>query len=155
MKRILMVVTLVALTILAPSVLLAQSNPLIGTWKHKVDPTQSKYTRTLTYEAHGNGIKLTAEGTNEDGTHFTYTYTANFDGKDYPVAGTGVPGGADTIALKSIDRNTTDVTWKKAGKVLLTGQYVVSKDGKVINGTGKTTDANGKEVSGTFVWEKQ
>ena len=155
MKRTLRAVTFVALSVLVPSVLLAQGNPLIGTWKHKVDPAQSKYTRTLTYEAHCNGIKLTAQGTNEDGSSFRYTYTANFDGKDYPVAGTGVPGGADTIALKSIDRNTTDVTWKKAGKVLLTGQYVVSKDGKVVTGTGKTTDANGKEVSGTFVWEKQ
>ena len=155
MKRTRMLVPLVALSVLVPSVLLAQDNPLIGTWKHKVDAAQTKYTRTLTYEAHGNGIKLTAQGTNEDGSSFRYTYTANFDGKDYPVSGTGVPGGADTIALKSIDRNTTDVTWKKAGKVLLTGQYVVSKDGKVINGTGKTTDANGKEVSGTFVWEKQ
>jgi len=141
--------------VLVPSVLLAQSNPLIGTWKHKVDPAQTKYTRTLTYEAHGNGMKLNAEGTNEDGTHFAYSYTANFDGKDYPVSGTGVPGDADTIALKRIDRNTTDVTWKKAGKAILAGTYVVSKDGKVVNGTGKATDKNGKEVSGTFVWEKQ
>lgn len=155
MKRILMLVTVAALSALVPSVLLAQGNPLIGTWKHKVNPKQTKYTRTLIYEAHGNGIKLSAQGTNEDGSHFAYSYTANFDGKGYPVSGTGVPGEADTIALKRIDRNTTDVTWKKAGKVILSGQYVVSKDGKVINGTGKATDENGKEVSGTFVWEKQ
>jgi len=155
MKRTLTVAALVALSVLVPSVLLAQGNPLIGTWKQKVDASQTKFTRTLTYEAHGNGIKLTAQGTNEDGSSFRYTYTANFDGKDYPVSGTGVPGEADTIALKRVNHSTTDVTYKKAGKVILTGQYVISKDGKVLNGTAKATDENGKEVSGTFVWEKQ
>jgi len=44
-------------------------------------------------------------------------YTANFDGKDYPLA--GVPN-ADTVSLKRIDTRTTERTDKKDGKVVQT-----------------------------------
>lgn len=52
------------------------------------------------------------------------SYTANYDGKDNPVSGTGAPGGADTIALKRIDSNTVEATWKKVGKIVMTSRWL-------------------------------
>lgn len=110
MKRILVLVTFVVLTVLVSNVMMAQSSPFIGTWKERKNNAEPKYSRTLTYEAQGNGVKVSAEGTTEDGARFAYSYTANYDGKDNPVSGTGAPGGADTIALKRIDSNTVEAT---------------------------------------------
>lgn len=160
MKRILVVVTVVASTLLVSGVLLAQSNPFIGTWKQNI--AKSKYTpgpapqsQTQTYEAQGSGVKLSTEGTAGDGSRMTWSYSTNFDGKDSPISGTGAPNGADTVALKRINSNTYEATFKKAGKVVGTGRDVVSKDGKVRTITAKGTDANGNAVSRVIVWDKQ
>jgi hypothetical protein len=161
MKRILVVVTVVLLAALAPSVLLAQSNPLIGTWKmntakSKYNPGPVPQSQTQTVEAQGDGVRVRSEGTAADGSHITWGYTANYDGKDNPVSGgTGVLNGADTVAVKRINPNTTENTFKKAGKVVLTGRDVVSKDGKVRTITAKGTDANGHAVSRVIVLDKQ
>jgi hypothetical protein len=156
MKRILVFVTVVVLAMLVSGVLLAQSDPSIGTWK--LNTAKSKFgsvpapqSRTSKYEAQGNGVKVSTEGTAADGSHVAYSYTANYDGKDNPVSGTGAPYGADTIALKRISPNTTEGTWKKAGKVVQTSRGVVSKDGKVRTMTGKGTD--GTNI--VLVYDKQ
>jgi len=160
MKWILVFVTVVVLAVLVSGVLLAQSDPLIGTWK--LNTAKSKFgagpghqSLTLTYEAQGNGVKQSAEGTYADGSPIASSYAANYDGKDNPVSGTGGPGGADTIALKRIHPNTTEATWKKAGKVVWTFRYVVSKDGKVMTEARKGTNANGQPVSSVVVFDKQ
>ena len=66
----------------------------IGTWKRNVG--KSKLTPplanpikslTLTYEAMDGGIKLTATGERKDGTAINSSYTAKYDGKEYPVTG--------------------------------------------------------------------
>jgi len=91
-----------------------------------------------------------------NGSHIAWSYTANYDGKDNPVSGTtGVLNGADSVAIKRINANTTENTFKKAGKVVLTGRDVVSKDGKVRTITAKGTDPSGKPVSRTIVFDKQ
>jgi hypothetical protein len=160
MKRILVVVTVVALTLLVSDVLLAQNNPFIGTWKQniaksKYSPGPAPQSQTQTYEAQSNGVKFSSEGTAADGSRMAWSYTANYDGKDNPISGTGAPNGADTIALKRINPNATDATFKKAGKVVGTGRDVVSKDGKVRTITAKGTDANGKAASRVIVLDKQ
>jgi hypothetical protein len=159
MKCMFVFATAVVLAVLVPDVP-AQSDPLIGTWKENT--AKSKYSlgpalqsRMLTFEAQGNGVKASAEGTAADGSHFAYSYTANFDGNDNPVSGTGVPSGADTLALKRINRNTTEATLKKAGKVIRTGRLVVSKDGKMLTITAKGTNANGQPGSDAIVFDKQ
>ena len=138
------------------SSLLAQSNPWAGTWKLNV--AKSKYTggpapqsSTRTYEAQANGVKFTSETTAADGSHTSVSYTASFDGKDYPVTGTT---NSDTIALKR-SGNTFESTLKKGGKVVSTGKNTVSKDGKVMTYSPKGTDAKGKPVSSVQVWDKQ
>jgi len=157
MKRILVFVTSI---FLAVSVLGAQSDPFVGTWKQntaksKASPGPVPPSRTTTIEPQGTGVKVSTEGAAADGSHIAYSYTTNYDGKDSPISGTGAQNGADAIAVKRINPNTIELTWKKDGKVVQTARQVVSKDGKVRTATGKGTDANGKPTSNVTVSEKQ
>jgi len=160
MKRVLVLVTILVLAVLASGVLLAQSSPLVGTWKlntakSKYSPGPGPKSQTRTVEAQGDGIKVRIEGTAGDGSHVAYGYTANFDGKDNPMSGIGAPNGADTVALKRINPTTIEVTNKKAGKVLVTLRVEVSKDGKVTTITANGTNGNGQVVHNATVYEKQ
>jgi len=133
------------------------SDPRIGTWKLNV--AKSKYSpgpppksQTLTVEPSGQGEKVTSEVVNADGTSTTTQYTANFDGKDYPLTGSAI---ADMVSLKRIDARTTERTDKKGGTVAQTIKRVVSADGKTMNVTVKGKNAQGQEVSNVVVFEKQ
>jgi hypothetical protein len=159
-KRILVFATVVALSLVTSGLLLAQSNPEIGTWKLNV--AKSKYvgmqapqSQTRTYEAQGDALKVTRDGIAGDGSRISYTDTTKFDGKDFPISGMGAPNGADTIAEKRIDANTITYTLKKEGRAVLTGTGRVSKDGKVLTITSKGTDAQGQPTSSTAVYDKQ
>src|SRR5438552_2745327 len=79
------------------------SDPRVGTWKlnvakSKYSPGPAPQSQTLKVEASGKGEKVTSEVVGADGKRNTSTYTANFDGKDYPLSGSLV--GADKEALK-------------------------------------------------------
>ena len=156
MKQILQVVVFAGF---ASGIMLAQSDPFAGTWK--MNPAKTKYSpapapnsTSQTYEAQGNGVKFSSEGTAADGSRVAWSYTANYDGKDNPISGMG-PNGADTIALKRINANTIESTTKKAGKVVATARLVVSKDGKVTTITVKGTNTTGPAVNNTIVFDKQ
>ena len=142
MKRRLMILALGALIV--PTVLLA-ADARIGTWKFnaaksKFEPGPAYKSRTVKIEAAGEGIKAAIDGVSGDGKAHSYSYTVNYDGKDYPV--TGNPD-ADTIAYKKIDDNTTEATTKKGGQVNQTIAIVVAKDGKTMTVTVKGTNAKG------------
>ena len=160
MKRLLVFATVVALSLVTSGLLLAQSNPEVGTWKlnvarSKYVGTQAPKNNTTTIIAQGDGAKVSVAGVAADGTRITYSYTTNYDGKDSAIAGVGAPGGEDSIAIKRVDANTTTSTAKKAGKVIRTTRTVISKDGKVRTITTKGTDDQGKPVSATVVYDKQ
>src|SRR5688500_12039259 len=68
------------------------SDPRIGTWKlnvakSKYSPGPPPQSGTLKVEASGQGEKATSEGVNAEGGRTGTQYTANFDGKDYPITG--------------------------------------------------------------------
>jgi hypothetical protein len=160
MKRLLTLGTVVVLILISYGLLTAQSSPSIGTWK--LNGVKSKYVNsqapksvTRTVEPQGDGVKVSAEGVAADGSRIARTYTTNYDGKDAPYTGVGIPNGADTIAVKRVDANTTTSTSKKTGKVVQTTRTVVSKDGKVMTITGKGTNEQGQPNSSTTVWDKQ
>jgi hypothetical protein len=160
MKRLFTFVTAVVLVLAGSGLVLAQTNPFVGTWKlnlakSKYDPGPPAKSQTRTYEVQGDTLKVSFDGVGADGSHIAYGYTFKYDGKDYPITGSGTPGGADTIAVKRMDANTTDATVKKAGKVVLTTSAVVSKDGKVTTITGKGTNANGQPMNYVSVYDKQ
>jgi hypothetical protein len=133
------------------------SDPRIGTWKLNVDkskfspgPPPKSFTQKV--EASGQGEKVTTEGVNAEGGRTpVHQYTANYDGKDYPLTGSPI---ADTVSLKRIDTRTTERTEKKGGKVVMTLTRVVSEDGKSMTVTVKGTN-RGQKVSNVTVWEKQ
>jgi hypothetical protein len=159
MKRILVVVTVAVLALLAASILRAQSNLSTGTWKlnvakSKYSPGPAPKSMMRTFEPQGDAVKVTSKGTAGDGSDIAYSYTANYDGKDYPISGTGVPNGAETIALKRVSPNTAEATLKKAGKTVVTTRSVVSKNGRVMTLTAKGTNANGEQTNNVTVWDK-
>jgi hypothetical protein len=127
-----------------------------GTWK--LNEAKSKFApgaqknHTVVYEAAGDDMKVTVEGTSSDGKPTHNEWTGKFDGKDYPV--TGDPN-SDTRSYKRIDDHTLELTAKKDGKVTLTGRIVVSADGKSRTVSTTATDAKGKKVKSSAVYDKQ
>ena len=103
----------------------------MGTWKlneakSKLAPGTGKNS-TVVYEAAGDDVKVTVDGTDSDGKPIHHEWTGKFDGKDYPV--TGDPS-SDARSYKKVDDHTLTFTGKKAGKVTITGRVVISADGK-------------------------
>jgi len=135
----------------------AQADSLLGTWVLNV--AKSKYTpgpppkeQTTTFEAAGQGVKVTTKGTDSAGKPTGTTYTADYDGKDYPV--TGSPDW-DTVSLKRINANTVEYTRKRAGKVVQTATAVVSKDGKTRTITSTGVNAQGQKIHNVGVYDKK
>ena len=128
----------------------------MGTWK--LNEAKSKFAsgatknNTVVYEAAGDNVKITADGTDKDGKSTHNEWTGNFDGKDYPV--TGDPT-SDMRSYKKIDDRTLKMTVKKDGKVTASGRIVVSADGKSRTVTTSGTNAEGKRVQNRVVYDKQ
>jgi len=129
-----------------------EKNPRLGKWKLKSDAPPPAI-NIMTYEPFGKGgMKVTVESKNAQGREQKWTYTTMFDGKDEPV--TGHPS-ADTTSVKKIDARTTEITNKKAGKVLQIITNVISEDGNTINNTYQNFDADGKPArTTTAVYER-
>jgi hypothetical protein len=141
---------------LAAVMCFAANDALMGTWK--LNESKSKIgagapkNHTVTYEAAGDDIKVTIDGTTADGTTMHSEWTGKFDGKDY--ASTGNPN-EDMRSVKQVNDRTLDVTSKKDGKVVLTAHVVLSTDGKSRTVTTHMTDAKGKKITSTAVFDKQ
>jgi len=155
--RTLLTRALIALAITTIGALGADNS--IGAWKLNVE--KSKYTPaplpvkslTVTREAADGGVKVTVTGEQADGTAINSSYTAKFDGKDVQVTGNAP---YDTIALKQVNANTiTDARKKTGGPYKATSRMVISSDGKTMTTTTKGTNADGKALASTFVFDKQ
>ena len=149
--------TILTLLVLCVGVTMSfAENPTLGTWKlneakSKLAPGTPK-NHTVVYAAAGENIKGTIDGVDGQGKPTHNEWTGKFDGKDYPV--TGDPN-SDTRAIKQIDDHTSELTVKKGGKVTLTGKAVVSADGKSRTVTISGSDASGKKMTSTAVYDKQ
>jgi hypothetical protein len=159
MKHVCMTLAMAILCLAVPTLMLAQDNPNLGTWtlntaksKYSGVPAPKSLTRTVT--ADGDSVKYSYEGTGADGAALTYGFTVKYDGNDNATTGSGMPYGADHIAIKRLGTHKFSATLKKDGKVIGTSVSVVSTDGKTITLTGKGT-VDGKAVSSTQVYDKQ
>jgi hypothetical protein len=126
-----------------------------GTWKinlakSKFAAGQAPKSSTVIYEAAGAAVKVTVDIVPATGAPIHYSYTANFDGKDVPVAGNP---NADTAARTRVDANTTRIVNKKAGKITSTVTIVTSADGKTMTITTKGMDATGA-VDSIAIYDK-
>ena len=134
----------------------AAENPTLGTWK--LNEAKSKLgagvpkNLTVVYEADGDNVKGTIDGVDGMGKPTHNEWTGKFDGKDYPVTGDLT---SDTRAIKQIDAHNYELTVKKAGKVTMSGKAMISADGKTRTVTVSGTNAAGKKVEGTSVYDKQ
>ena len=129
----------------------------MGTWKlneakSKIPAGVPKNTNVV-YEAAGDSVKVSVDGTDPAGKPTHNEWTGKFDGKDYPLVG---DPNADTRSYKKIDAHTTELTNKKAGKVTATGKIVIAADGKSRTVTVSVTDpATGKKVEYSAVYDKE
>jgi hypothetical protein len=132
------------------------ADPQMGSWK--LNEAKSKFTpgtaknTVVVYEAVGDQMKVTVEGTDAKGKPARNEWTGRFDGKDYPV--TGDPT-SDMRSYKKINDRTLEFTVRKNRKVMVTGRVVVSADGKSRTVTTSGTTPKGKKFKNTTVYDKQ
>lgn len=142
--------------LLVTAVVCFASQSLMGTWK--LNEAKSKFApgspknHTVVYEAAGDNVKVTVDGTDRDGKPTHNEWTGKFDGKDYAVTGDAT---SDMRSYKMVDKNTLELTIKSGGKVTLTGRIVASADGKTRTVTTMGTDAEGKKFENVAVYDKQ
>jgi hypothetical protein len=132
------------------------ADPQMGTWKlneskSKITPGTAKFT-SVTFKSMLGNIKVTSDGSDESGKPIHVEWSGKFDGKDYPV--TGSPG-SDARSYTKVNDRTLQMTAKKKGKVIATGQSVVSADGKSRTGAVTGTTAKGKKFKNVAVFDKQ
>ncbi|HEV2396918.1 MAG TPA: hypothetical protein VGS27_08255 [Candidatus Sulfotelmatobacter sp.] len=157
MKRVLFVLSLL---VLSAGPLLAQDNAFVGTWKlnlakSKFVPGPAPKSLTRTVEAQGDGAKYTFEGVAADGKPLSFSFTVKYDGKDYPVTGSGMTAGADSIGIRLLGSNKAEATLKRGGKEVAKAEAEVSKDGKVSTVKTRGTTASGKAFHSESVYDKQ
>jgi len=145
-----------ALCFFAGAACFAADDPQMGTWKlneakSKTTPGTEKLT-TVVYEAVGDQVKCTIDGTDADGKPIHNEWTGKFDGKDYAV--TGDPT-SDMRAYKKISDRILAFTVKKDGKTTITGRIVVAADGKSRMVTAHGADEQGKKSTEKAAYDKE
>jgi hypothetical protein len=141
---------------LAGSVAIFAADTNMGTWK--LNEAKSTLTAgapknsTVMYEAAGDSVKVTIDGTDAKGAVTHSEWTGKFDGHDYAV--TGDPT-SDMRSYTRINKNTLNFAVMKAGKVDMTGRIIIAGNGKSRTVTTTSTDATGAKVTSTAIFDKQ
>ncbi len=99
----------------------AGANKVSGTWKPGKVEGASESVSTFTYKVTEDGLSMSDPVGD--------SYTAKFDGKDYPYKG---DPGTTSVSLKKIDANTIEETDKRKGKVITVVRMTVDPDGKTM-----------------------
>jgi hypothetical protein len=147
--------TLTFAVVAAATMALAADNTL-GTWKLNIAKSKGATVtnETQTREAIDGGAKITIKGERADGSKIDAVNNLKYDGKPVTLTGSGVA--YDTVAIKQVNANTlTSTRTKKGTKYHVIARTVVSADGKTMTVTQKGTDADGKPITATVVWDKQ
>lgn len=159
MKKLLgaCIVFVLAFSFMRP--LMAQTDPFLGTWKlnakkSKFVPGPPRKSETRIVVTGPNGMRISVDRVNGDGSTQEFEYTTNLDGKSYPITGEG-PYGADSIAANLTTPNTIQSTLSKSGKVVATAVSIVSNNGRILTITTKGTDAQGRQFANVSVYDKQ
>jgi hypothetical protein len=96
-------------------------NKVSGEWR-PVKTNTSEDEITTTYKVTAGGLAM-SDPTGD-------SYTAKFDGKEYPFKG---DPGVTSISVKKIDENTVEETYLRKGKVITVARMTVDPDGKTMN----------------------
>lgn len=150
--------TLLALLISAAvaSLCFAGDEAFMGTWKLNQSksrvPSGTPHNNTVVYAQSGDEVTITGDGVDASGKAVHQVWTGKFDGKDY--AAKGAPN-HDMRAYTKVDANTLTYTLTKGGKNVGNGKVVVAADGKSRTVTETMPGADGKPVSGTYMFDKE
>ena len=146
----------VILALCFASVAACFADPQMGTWK--LDEAKSKLApgtgknSTVVYQADGDNIKVTVDGTDAQGKPAHNMWVGKFDGKDYPVSG---DPNSDMRSYTQVNDRTLDLTIKKDGKVTMTGKVIVSSDGKTRTIHVKGTEPDGKKFHSMGIYNRE
>jgi len=141
----------------APALATAKPDPLLGTWilnvaKSKYTPGPAPKSSTVVYTAAGEGIHVVATTIDAAGKTLHLEYTANFDGKDYPVTGSA---DYNTTSLKRLSPRKFEFTRKQNGKVVQTGKITVSEGGKHRTAITDGSNAAGQTIHSEAVYDRK
>ena len=151
-----MIVMALAVLFAAATVGFAKTSQHMGTWK--LNEAKSKFVpgaaknNTVVYEAAGNDIKVTVDGTDADGNATHNEWTGKFNGKYFAVTGDAT---SDERSYRVVNAHTLVFTGRKGGKVTLTGRIVVSANGKIRTVTTSGTNEKGKRFRNVAVYDKE
>jgi hypothetical protein len=144
-----------ALCFIVAAVCLA-SDVNIGPWKlneaKSTFPSGATKNQTVVYQAAGDQMKVTIEGTTADGKSVHIEWTGKFDGKFYPL--TGDPNN-DERSYKPLNGHTLEGVSRKGGKVTSNTRIVVSADGKSRTVTSTGVNSKGVKVNTVAVYDKE
>lgn len=132
------------------------ADPQMATWKlnetkSKITPGTTKNTHVV-YSGMLGQMKVKSDGIDGSGKPIHVEWSGKFDGKDYPV--TGDPN-SDSRSYTKVNERTLTTAAKKNGKVTVTGEIVVSADGKSRTVTLTGTTPKGKKFTNVVVYDKQ
>jgi hypothetical protein len=135
----------------------SERDPVIGTWTLNVAksnfggglPVRSQ---TVTFDSTAQGFRVTSETVALDGSVSRSSYTARYDGKRYPIAGSP---NADSVAFARLDARTVERFDTRGNTFVGSVTRVVSADGKTMTVMNKPVGTQGRTVGGILVYERQ
>ena len=150
-------VVLVGLSVTGLGAAAPVMNSSVGTWTLNVEkstysPGVAPKSSTLTITAAGKKVTSVIHTVAADDTATHVTYAGQYNGKAMKVTGSPM---FDTASRRRISPTTTEATYRKAGRVYTVNTVVVADDGKSLTVTAKGTDAEGRTVNNTQVYDKQ
>jgi hypothetical protein len=133
------------------------AEPVIGTWKLDVEkstflPGPAPQSQVRTYEETPDGIKVKIVTADANGGTTTIEHPANFDGKDYPITGSGGPY---AISMTKLSDYESESTLTHASKTIGKATRAVAQDGKTMTVTYKGIDRMGQQVDNIAVYNKE
>lgn len=133
------------------------AEPVIGIWKLDVakstfQPGPAPASQVRTYEAGPDGIKVTIVTVDADGRTTTIAHPANFDGKDYPLTGTGGPY---AISMTKLNDYQSESTLTHASKTIGKATRTVAQDGQTMTVTYTGIDRMGQQVDNVAVYNRE
>lgn len=155
MNRRIRIFAVLVIVLAAGSVLAAQENLFVGTWKlnvasSKFSPGPPPQSQTRTWDASG---MVSVNSIGAAGNASSYGYTIKGDGKEYPTKG-AIPNAAEKITSKKLDANRYEAKFFKEGKQVETTSFTLSNGGKTLTIHAKGTTAKGP-FDNLLVWDKQ
>jgi hypothetical protein len=147
----------IVFALLVPQDGLAQSDPMVGTWKLNLAKSNYKpgpppRNINIKVDPAGQGLMAMLDGTNAQGMPIHQMITIICDGQPHPITGAAA---ADASSCRRPDPYTQSYTNMKEGRTTTNGTVVVSRDGRVMTITTKGVNANGQQIDNVAVYDKQ